>query len=162
MYEVDGVWKANGGVAEERTQVIRIMFRLPSAYVQEATEAGCFDVLRSILFWCISQQGNLDEYVLWDKAEQESFITHHRQLLKNKKKLAFAKRYFISVAKEVDKWRDDCALFVFGYLVRNFAEKVIFEQKDEDEIWVASFFNLTLNIFKKMKQPTQPLKGDSL
>lgn len=74
--------------------------------------------------------------------------------------MVFVKKYFIVIAKEVDKWRDDCALFVFGYLVNKFAGKVIFEQKDEDEIWVASFFNLTLNIFKKVKQSTQPLKGD--
>jgi len=138
------------------------MFRLPSVYVQEATDAGYFDVLRSILFWCITQQGNLDEYVLWDKAELRSFITHHRQLVKNKKKLAFARKYFIPVAKEVDKWRDDCAFFVFGYLVKKFAEQVILAEREEKKIWVASFFNLTLNIFKKVEQPTQPPKGELL
>jgi len=134
------------------------MFRLPSSYAQEAVEADCFDVLRSILFWCISQQGNLDEYMLWDKTEQESFITHHRLLVKDEKKLAFAKKYFIPVAKEVDKWRDDCSLFVFGYLVKKFAENVIIKQKEEKEIWVASFFNLTINIFKK-KETTQPTQS---
>lgn len=50
MHEVDGVWKANGGVVEERTQVIKIIFRLSSAYAKEAAEAGCSDVLRSMHF----------------------------------------------------------------------------------------------------------------
>lgn len=155
MYEVDGVWKANGGVDEERTQVVRIMFRLSSAYSQEAEAAGCSDVLRSILFWCISQQGNLDEYALWGKEAQKDFISRHRILARNKVKLAFAKQYFAPVAKEVDKWRDDCALFVFGYLVKKFSEQVIFKGGKEKEIWVASFFNLTINVFKELEQLTQ-------
>ena len=156
MNEVDGVWKDNDGIVEERTQVVKIIFRLPSAYTKEAIEAESFDVLRSILFWCISQQGNLDEYVLWNKSEQDRFITHHKYLKRSKNKLTFTKKYFVPIAKEADKWRDDCALFVFGYLVKKFAEKVIIEQTKEEEIWVASLFNLTLNIFNKTVQPTQP------
>ena len=86
MYEVNGVWMGEEGeLAEELTQIIRIMFRLPSTYLQEATEAGCFDVLRSMLIWCIANQGNLDEQVWWGKAEQSRFIVRHRPWPSKKK-----------------------------------------------------------------------------
>lgn len=151
MEEVDGVWLGKQGIAEERTQVIHVMFRFPDFMKQEAEQAECSDVLRSILFWCIQQQGNLDEYVLWDMKERRRFIKHHYLLKNNKVKMAFAKKHFIKIARAVDKWRDDCALFTFGYIVKLFYEEVLKRGKEEEEIWVASFFNLTLNIFKKTK-----------
>lgn len=153
MYEVNGVWMGEEGeLAEELTQIIRIMFRLPSTYLQEATEAGCFDVLRSMLIWCIANQGNLDEQVWWGKAEQSRFIVRHRPW-PSKKKLAFAKQYFKPVAKEVAKWRDDCALFIYGFLVRTFARNVLKKGTKEQVIWVTSFFNLTINEIQRVELP---------
>ena len=150
MYEVDGVWLSNGGIDEERTHIIRIMFRLPSAYTQEAISAGCFDVLRSIIFWCVSSQGNLDEHRIWEKDEQTSFIARHKHLKKNKDKMAFAKKYFVPVAKEVAKWQDDCDLFLLGYFVKQFSLSALSAEKEEKEIWVTSFFNLTINVVKQV------------
>lgn len=144
MSEVDGVWVSDEGeIYDERTQVIRLMFRLPSVYTKEAINADCFDCLRSMLFWCIESQGNLDEHVKWGKAEENRFINHHRPWPKHK--LAFVRRYFKLVAKEVSKWRDDCALLIFGHLVKKFSESVLKEGVKEQVIWVTSFFNLTIN-----------------
>lgn len=154
MYEVDGVWFAEDGrVDEERTQVVRLMFRLPSTYHQEAIDAGYFDVFRSILYWTISSQGHHDKHVPWSKAEQTLFLKHHHHWTKGKQ--AFVRKYFAPISQEVAKWIDDCALFIFGYLVRKFAEQVLATQRQEDQIWVTSFFNLTLNIVKSVQtEPT--------
>lgn len=74
-----------------------------------------------------------------------------------RRKAAFARQYFSPVAKEVEKWIDDCALFVFGYLVRTFAENVLAEKKREEEIWVTSFFTLGVNIVKRIEHAPHPL-----
>lgn len=159
MDEVDGVWLDDdeesptyGKPIEERTQVIKVVFRLPSVYTNEATEANCFDVLRSMLFWCIESQGNLDEHVEWGKAEEKRFINRHRPWLK--RKLAFARKYFKPVAKEVAKWRDDCALLIFGHLVKEFSENVLKEGVKEQVIWVTSFFDLTVNETRRVELPS--------
>lgn len=154
MYEVDGVWVAKDRVDEERTQVVRIMFRLPSRYARTAHAAGCADVLRAILYWTISSQGHTLEHRVWSEAEQGRFIEHHQPWPPHKE--AFATQYYRRIAQEVAKWRDDCALFVFGYLVRKFAEKVLEERKRETEIWIASFFNMTVNVMKRVEYVTEP------
>jgi len=152
MYEVDGVWVADDRVDEERVQVIRVLFRLPSRYASVAREAGCADVLRAIHYWCIASQGHLSEHRVWSAAEQARFMEHHKPWPPEKE--SFATTYFSRVAREVSKWRDDCALFVFGYLVRKFAEKVLEERRKETEIWVTSFFNLTVNVIKRVEFAT--------
>ncbi len=148
MYEVKGVWFANEHLTEELTQVVRIMFRLPKTHEKEANKAVCQDVLRSIIYWCIETHGNLDEHRLWDEEEQEIFIAYRQGW--TDKKLEFTQKYFEPIAKQVARWIDDCALFVFGYLVKNFADKVLAEEQKEEEIWVTSFFNLTINVIKKL------------
>ncbi|MGH2638485.1 MAG: hypothetical protein ACRDF4_04285, partial [Rhabdochlamydiaceae bacterium] len=65
-----------------------------------------------------------------------------------KHKLQFVKEHFEPIAKEVAQWMDDCWLFMFGYLIRQFAQKVLEINRPEEEIWVTSFFNLTINVMK--------------
>ena len=171
MYEVDGVWeetqpppenlpavlvekKERPEVVEERTQVVRIVFRLPSRYDQEARDAGCFDVLRAIVFWTMAIQGSLDEHQSWSTHEHARFMAHHTPW--PRRKAAFARRVFAPVAKDVEKWIDDCALFTFGYLVRKFAENVLAEGKREEQIWVTSFFTLGVNIVKRIEHAPEP------
>ena len=150
MYEVDGVWEGKKRrIDEERTQIIRIMFRLPSAYAKEATQARCFDVLRSMLYWLIARQGNLYDHRMWSEKEQEIFINSQHPWTSHK--LEFVGKYFPLVAKEVVKWRDDCRLFVFGFLVRRFANSVLQEGRREEEIWVTNLFNLNINMVKRVK-----------
>ena len=111
MYEVDGVWEETTPpsekppaepteepqqpeVAEERTQVVRIMFRLPGRYDHEAREAGCFDVLRAIVFWTMAIQGSLDEHQSWSKHEYARLLAHHAPW--PRRKAAFARRVLCS------------------------------------------------------------------
>lgn len=138
---------------EEATQVIRLMFRFDSSYAPQAAEAGCQDVLRAMLFWTITdRQGRLDEVSAWHKAEKKRFVKEYEPFIK--RKMEFVQRYFEPVAKETFKWMGDCLLFTFGYLVRQFSERLTELGHPEEEIWVASLLSLTINITKKA--PQQP------
>ncbi len=73
-YVVDGVfWSKKEGqeekMIEEATQVIRIMFRLDSAFTERAQAVQCRDVLRAIIFRTITKQVLINQKTLWDKAE---------------------------------------------------------------------------------------------
>lgn len=147
-YSVDGVFfDAEGKMYEEATQVVRIMFRFASSFTEQADAADCGDVLRAILFWVIARQGRIGRRAPWEKSEQAAFLQHHQQWPKQKRN--FVQRHFAVIAKEVGKWMNDCALFVFGYLVRKFSESVLAEKLYEEEIWITSFFNLTLNVVQR-------------
>jgi len=150
-YSVDGVFfDDTGKPIEEATQVVRLMFRFESSLAKLAIEEECHDVLRAILFWVISQHGRLYSHKVWGKEEQAQFIARHKPW--PKQQLAFAKKYYADIALETGKWLDDREIFVFCYLVRNFWRKVVREEMREDEIWVASLFDLVLNVVK----PTKP------
>ncbi len=155
-YVVDGVFFGkNGQMIEEATQIVRLIFRFDSSYAVKAADAQCKDVLRAILFWVITdRQGRLDEVSAWSKAEQKRFIKEYEPFTKHK--MDFAQRYFEPVAREAFKWMGDCLLFTFGYLVRQFSERLTELGHPEEEIWVASFLNLTVNIMKKA--PQQPMQ----
>ena len=158
-YVVDGVWFDDDGKPfEEATQVIRLMFRFDSRYVKEAVAAQCQDVLRAMLFWMITRQGRLDDIAPWDKIEQDRFIKEYEPMSKHKKQ--FAQDYFERVARETFKWMGDCFLFIFGYLVRKFAAKLIQRKKPEKEIWVTTFFNLTVSVMRKADQQILLTKGE--
>ncbi len=157
MYSVDGVFLGKRGkVAEEATQVVRIMFRFQSsAKIQAATsEAHCHDVLRSILFWVIAQQGRLDDHKGWSDAEKAQFIQRHEPWPDNKR--AFVEQHFTEISKEAAQWSGDRALFIFGYLARKFWERVLEEKMFEAEIWVASFFDQQLNVIERVGTKPQP------
>ena len=57
--------------------------------------------------------------------------------------------YFEPVAKEVQKWIDDCAPYLFGFLIKKFWENIGLKGFSEDEIWAGSFFGLGLNVIKQ-------------
>lgn len=147
MYEVDGVWKANGRMDEERTQIIRIMFRLPSKYTQMAKDADCEDVLRSMLYWCIGRHGNTYEHQPCSKEEERQFLRRQHPWVRRKKD--FVRKYFKHVARETLQWRHDGALLVYGFLVRKFGNSVLSQGADEQEIWVTNFFNLHINVVRR-------------
>lgn len=123
-YVVDGVFFGEGNkMIEEATQVVRLMFCFASSYASQVAEAGCQDVLRAIIFRSITRQVLINQKTLWDKTEQSRFIKEYEPW--TKEKLAFVKQYFAPVAQEVAKWMDDCWLFMFGYLVRQFSERLL-------------------------------------
>ena len=132
-YSVDGVFFSTEGgkMYEEATQVVRIILRFVRSAKYEALRtqaelAGCGDVLRSILYWVITRLGRLDE----------------------EKKRAFVQEHFGTIAKEAQRWVDDGALFIFGYLVRQFWEQVLKEGLSEEEIWITSLFTMNVNVIK--------------
>lgn len=152
-YAVDGVWfnenrdsRDYGKPVEESTQILRLMFRLESSLAERARSLQCQDVLRLIIFRAITTQVLISERSIWDEAEQARFIRNHGPW--PTRKLSFVKKHFAPATKEVAKWMDDCWLFMFGYLVRQFSEKVLEIGRPEEEIWVTSFFNLTVNVMR--------------
>lgn len=150
LYQIDGVFFDKQGRAyEEATQVVRIMFCFQSSYYDMAKKKKCLDILRAIIFWAITKQDLLDEHNLWDKKQYDEFFERHKPW--PKRKLEFTNKYFTLITKEIQKWLDDCMLFIFGYLVGQFSESVLRENLPEEEIWVSSFFNLTVNVVKKVK-----------
>ena len=154
---VDGVWfnetkgsEYYGKPIEEATQVVRIMFRFESSFMQRAIDAGCFDVLRAILFHAISQRQRLANHKRWDKAEENRFIADHKPWPKHK--LAFIKQHYADITKEADKWSNDVVLFIFGYLIRKFWEKgVVEEGLKEYVIWATSFYDLFVNVVTRVE-----------
>lgn len=155
IYSVDGVWfDENDDPVEEATQIVRILFRFSSSFTEKATQENCSDVLRAIIYWTINQRGHLKEYKAWDRGGESQFMRWHEPWLKqNRQKRLFAQKNFSAVATEAIKWIDDRALFVFGYLVRKFWEQVVKEKTREDQIWVTNFFDMSLNVVEKTKQP---------
>ena len=163
IYTVDGVWfnedkksEDYGKPAEETTQIVRVMFRFQSSFEEIANEANCEDVLRNILFTTIAKQGRLYDYKIWGSEEKRWFLKDHPPWPKGKRD--FIKRYYTPIAKEINKWIDDRALFVFGYLVRKFAQNVLIRDLYEKEIWVTSLFGQNLNVVYRVDVPQ--LKGE--
>lgn len=150
MYEVDGVFVGEKEpFSEERTQIIRLIFRLNSSFHEQAIAAGCYDVLVALVTWMLVDRGKIDSTLLWSRKQKENFLAFHAPWVQYKRE--FVDQYFEPVAKEVKKWIDDTGLFIFGYLVRRFWKSVIAEKGKEEEIWVTSFFNLGINVVQQIK-----------
>ncbi|TSC79642.1 MAG: hypothetical protein G01um101425_573 [Candidatus Peregrinibacteria bacterium Gr01-1014_25] len=169
-YSVDGVFfGSDDKMYEESTQVVRLIHRFPNvltrkeeeegrdagysdalkAILQQAKDEGCTDVLRAVLFWVVARRGRLNEAMVWSKAERARFIGEHAPWAK--KKLTFVKRHFTAIAKEAQKAVDDIALFLFGYLVRKFSDKVLAREYHEEEIWATGLVALQLNIVRRVE-----------
>ena len=149
-YTVDGVFfdDETKVMSEEAVQVVRIMFRFQSSFAPVAEKAGCRDVLRCILVWLINRQGRIADHKMWFKSEERLFIKNQPPFPKHKR--AFVEHYFAGIAKEVNKWIDDRGLFLFGYLVHKFAEKVLAEELFEKQIWVTNLFNQNLIVSSRV------------
>jgi hypothetical protein len=148
MHEVDGVFSGNDGrTYDERTQIIRLIFRATSKYHQISIDAGCYDVFEALKRWVMAEHNRLDHILPWSAVEQSRFLNLHGIWPKHKQ--AFVVQYYESITKETKQWIDDIGLFIFGYLVRHFWKEVIACNAEEDEIWVTSFFNLNLNIVRR-------------
>lgn len=158
VYSVDGMFfdEDTGQKFEEATQVVRILFRFQSSTkIQKATsQAQCHDVLRSILFWVIAQQGRLNDHKGWSDAEKTQFIARHEPWPDAKR--AFVEQHFTEIAREAAQWSGDRALLIFGYLVRQFWQNVIEQKMFEAEIWVTSFFDQQLNVIERVATKPQP------
>lgn len=151
MYEVDGAFlNENGKLYDERTQVIRLLFRFDNPLKKKAKAEKCYDVFEAMLRWIMAEQGRLDHSFPWSDGERERFLELHE--VWSARKLEFVERHYDQIAKATKKWMDDIALFIFGYLVRRFWVDVSAKGSKEDGIWTVSLFNANLNIVKRQKR----------
>lgn len=144
--------------AEELVQVLRLIFRFSRRDLDQASDpllaaawaADCDEVYRTIVFRTISRLERVTGLNPWDNSERDRFLAQHAHWKKRslKHKYDFAQRYFADIVREAEHWLDDCSLFVFGFLVRKFAQEVLRqrEEKQEVEIWVTHFLDLSVNV----------------
>jgi hypothetical protein len=149
MYSVDGVFfsEETQTVYEEATQIIRLMFRFESPLEAQVKETRYKDIVRSLFYWLVDYDVRLDHHQSWMPQEKERFLHEHRHW--PTAQLEFAGLYFELIAKHVEKWIDDCGLFIFGFLVRKFSENVLRQNLSEEEIWVVSAFDTCINVVKQ-------------
>lgn len=149
-YPVEGVFRVLRGrrrIYEELTQTVRIIFRLDSRYRRAADDISCLDALRLMFAWLINDNLRLDEQRAWDAEERERFLARHEPWPDYKR--VFVNEYFERAAKEAQKWIDDTALYLFGFLIRSFRRGIEVKGFREDEIWAGHFFNLGLNVIRQ-------------
>lgn len=113
-----------------------------------------------MVIWTIANQAHIDEILPWSQKEKERFLAFLAPLEQwPQHKLAFVDQYFTKVARDVKKWVDDTALFVFGYLVREFWNRVVARGGVEEQIWVTSLWNLNVNIVQREQVGTPTTQG---
>ncbi len=162
MYEVAGAYlndrkQGTATIDEEQTQVIRLLFRFQDKESEQlALEKRYPEVYRVILYWVLSAYGHADVYESWSDEECRRFLRDHAAWERDPERKAFAEMLYPILAKRISKWINDCGLFIFGYLVREFWQKIVDlheqEGKDlEDEIWVSSIFHINVNIMTHRK-----------
>ena len=129
MYEVDGIFKGPSSttpVIEERTQIIRLMFKADPASMDENWDSTQSQFVRS----------KISEYLR--STDREGLVAESPE----------GEQY---IFEEVRNWRDRLGFFVFGYIVYEFCRNLIElsqqgqVEKLEDEIWVTNFANLELD-----------------
>lgn len=130
LYEVDGVFlnEEDGSVSEERTQVIRIMFRPPHFKVELNP-----DLKKQIIREYLRFTGGREQFQ--EQVGRRLALSEDPQ--------------FHDLVVELRRWECQVAHFVFGYVVDSLCDKIrVLKEsgiKEEAEIWVASFWNLIIN-----------------
>lgn len=141
MYEVDGVFfnakkrKLSKQISEERTQVIRLMFK-PNLSKYKKMEYTRMITLVKTFF-----QAPL--------SKTDYYLDHYKKsyLLGNEK---FTKKE-IALLKYLGEWVQRVIIFTIGYVVYEICREISILKKDkmiseyEEEIWVTSFWNLLVH-----------------
>ncbi len=131
MYEVDGVftWSTSTApIVEERTQIIRLIFRLDIDEI--AREANAENESKQMI------RARVSDYLR----------AHHRDHIIEK--ATGQDRQIYEAAKE---WRDQLGFFVFGYIIYGLCTQIeqLYDSghiaKTEGEIWVTHFANLEID-----------------
>lgn len=133
MYEVDGVFcaplESGRRVDEERTQVIRFLFRPDIDDIRQVLKGRNIETTPERIKKTISdlyEPGAIDRENLPD--EQKSEI--------------------LSVLDYLEEWRWDIQLFLFGYVINAICKQIRTQGKNikaEDEIWITSFWNIQIS-----------------
>jgi hypothetical protein len=133
MYEVDGVFYDMGVISEERSQVIRIIFRIeldkiPSSLSKDSKLKIVKDYLR--------YTGTMKDFL-------KECIENEEPALEGESQKVF---------DYLRMWVGEAALFTFGYVLYKICH--VIEKKGnvkEAEIWVTSFWNLVVDRVIKEK-----------
>lgn len=133
MYEVDGIFFSKSinkrRIAEERSQVIRIMFLPDINYIREKLiEKKDIEVSREEI-------KNIIDTLFHDN-------------LKVGRKSKEKKQTFLYIQSYIEDWRWDIQLFLFGYVIDEICKqtnKLCKDIKPENEIWISSFWNTQIS-----------------
>lgn len=149
-YDVGGAFlnSETKELQDELTQIVRVIFRFESE-LEIAKKKGYERIIQQSVSWLLMNYYHRVALPPYGDAEVQRFIDEHSPF--SEEELRYIKENYSAIATEVLKWFDDCVLFTFGYLARRFWKKVAEEGKQEDEIWVTSFFNLGINILRPGK-----------
>lgn len=153
MYEVDGVFLNRRGEAkEERVQVVRLIFKYEHPREVRTRRKSYHAMCRNIIRWVLDEYGRSMNFKLWSEYERELFLARHRSW--DRADIAYARKHFHEIARDTAKWIDDCALFIFGYLTREFWLEVVSHPQAqlEEEIWVVSNFHMNVNVLKPSRR----------
>lgn len=133
MYEVDGVFcaplESGRRVDEERTQVIRFLFRPDITDIQNVLKS------RNIETTAERIKKTICELYEPNGIDREDLLGERRSEI-------------LSVLEYLEEWRWDIQLFLFGYVINAICKQIRTQGKDikaEDEIWITSFWNIQIN-----------------
>lgn len=133
MYEVDGVFcaplESGRRVDEERTQVIRFLFRPDITDIHDVLKSRNIETTPSRIKKTIS-----DFY-------EPGGINREDLLGERKTEILFVLDY-------LEEWRWDIQLFLFGYVINAICKQIGTQGKNikaEDEIWITSFSNIQIS-----------------
>ncbi|HEV2854823.1 MAG TPA: hypothetical protein VHC97_18660 [Thermoanaerobaculia bacterium] len=132
MYEVDGVFRGGDGprAQEERNQILRVIFKPDYPGIAERSGASV-EVVREMAAERLHAYRD----------------THEPDLKSSGGRSSGSEK---QVTEEIRLWMEDVALFLFGYVVYELCERLaeLYEEgarRPEEEIWVTSFWALTIN-----------------
>jgi hypothetical protein len=153
MYEVDGVFfnSKTKRAYEERTQVVRIIFRPPPLRALRAHPELKKRVIREYL----RSPGTRDDFeaAFLKKLNMEGIQLDVRVV-----------RSYESFVRELRNWECQVAHLLFGFLIFRICERI--EQlrvdegyEEEEEIWVTSLWNLVVNRVVAVRSPVRRIKS---
>lgn len=133
MYEVDGIFFSRSinkkRIAEERSQVIRIMFLPDINYIREKL------IEKKNIKVSNEEIKNIIDTVFNDK-------------LKVNRKSEEKKQTVLFIHSYIEDWRWDIQLFLYGYVIDEICKqinKLCKDIKPENEIWISSAWNTQIS-----------------
>jgi hypothetical protein len=138
IYEVDGVFcGGENRIFEERTQIIRFMFRPSISSISSIVKNG------------------ENELTSENPTQKETIIDMIRSAIRNpgseKLSTAIIEKYensensYQDVVEYIKKWEKQIHVFLFGYILFELCEGIKIVNQSEEEIWLTSFWNLEIN-----------------
>lgn len=137
MYEVDGVFIDDGAIIEERTQVIRMIFRPDIDEVRRITKRMAERKSAKLVKRALQINREDGEILLSDLLREKQIGTKERQVAKE-------------LIKYINDWKADVGVFLFGYIIFKICHHIRrlnrrTPSQMEKEIWLAGFWDCDIN-----------------